>query len=402
MATYGSIRRLCDRHNQVERRVREVESTLAPATFWARAQGNFAITMGSEGQRVNALCDALEALRRQVRGPIVVLNRSVALEQELLRRAQQNQVGRVFPVSRVMRNYDLFFGMEPYKIREIFIEIARMQGTLNVGPLRNYVSAFLEIVARGEPIRLASMLRYAAYTDTELVAYGRSAGVSAQQLDVIQHELAGGQDMRTILRDIQAAFEGITTADCRTGCSLSSERIGNSLVLIRDQSPLTDIFHLCLVKELEVLMQRGSSMAIILNDVDVNRTNQIERLLQRAHTYGNVRLGICSQNLWSMAMGAEQQENVLSSTQSWMIFHGGSERPDDLNHLLESFGSYEYWYPSLGGGAPETFLDQIANTHWEVAMANRLRVRPQDAQRYGLLVTGHQGDMIELYAGVQS
>jgi hypothetical protein len=103
-----------------------------------------------------------------------------------------------------------------------------------------------------------------------------------------------------------------------------------------------------------------------------------------------------------MAMGAEQQENVLSSTQSWMIFHGGSERPDDLNHLLESFGSYEYWYPSLGGGAPETFLDQIANTHWEVAMANRLRVRPQDAQRYGLLVTGHQGDMIELYAGVQS
>ena len=400
MAFFCGVKKKNEKDSAIERNVYESRGALSLSDFWSRTNGhNFLISGGSTERRNQILLSAISDYRRRYRGPIIVLNGSGEFENilvQVLRNVRPNPLGNTVVSTGAYRNYDLFYGMDNYSIREILISAAR-ETTGNTSPVfGDYADAILTILQNRYTPDYHSMRAMSELSNQEIANFGLSCAVDRRHVDCISNGTEGSAFRRT-LEDLGAAFRNIHSAE-ETGFNISRIDNSDTIYVIRTDSASQRLFNMEIAKELEYLRYtRGIDYFLVVNDVSLRKEDELLSVIGAAKS--RERCGICYANVVSAAPGDESKKSLLDNSHSMVVLNSGTEDRKNQEEVLERFGHYDATKTVAGAVLPPGLFHfpGFAGKHVGGSNLNKLRVSVSDMERYEIAVRGDHGDRVSLY-----
>lgn len=397
MAFLGSVARKCRKINSENRDVQEYRTPLQMSNFWNKTSGqNFLISGGTEEQRSQVLSSAIRDYRRRRRGPIIILNGSRSFESTLLPDLKKGSLGKAVVSSGNYQNYDLFYGLSDYVIRDLILTAARDTVGTNIAALGDYTEAFLKVLQAKYTPDFHSMKALADLGDQQIADFGASHGVAGRYLDYLRNGTAGSTFRRT-LEDLGGAFRTIHGAG-ETGCNLSRMDHTDGIYLLWTNSGSTRLFNQVIARELEHLRDtRGIDYFLILNDTNLERNDPLFTVAERAKRQGSC--GICYGDVISEAPEGRERSIFVDNFHSLVVLHSGAEDHTDQETILGKYGKYRHAEVVRGVGyGPGLFhAPGTAAPHAGMSYQEKQRVTVQDMKGFQIAVRGDRGDQVSLY-----
>ena len=402
---------------QAERRCKEYNAkrdvykhgfwdSASAAAYWEKCtvDGNFLINGGNEYQRADMLVEKLAYIHQSSALPVILLTCSDVTEEVVVDAAMQNCFGRAKVSSSQHKNYHPFYGLEPEQLHSLFMNAAIKLGKGNTDDLSNYVRAFITIGSVYYSPTLASleMLDKSYPKADKLEEAGKDAGVDPVHTDAIHNYPGGAAVVRDILKKLRSCYSNIGTKEADNPFSIVDGCENGLFMCINVNSPERELMNICLAEELKQLLGRGRRFHLIFDNVPLCNDELYAQLLVAKSTSGGA-VGICDENVAARTANVSADNvtgSLLSNISQFVIFHTGEETDSDLTQMLSAMGVYTHSEVQVGGG--HGWLDPTHHVNYTVvSVGERPRVRPEDMDGYGVLLSGHNRRTVHLYRKIK-
>lgn len=369
----------------------------------ASASGSFLIAGANDKKRTRILCSAIWQFKRRFPHiPIIILNDSEELEDELIYLKENNKIDGLVFSNPLNPNYEPLLGMCPEKITDLIFEIAQIRGATDCSHLSAYTQAVLStLTLHCDVLSLTSINQFLSTFDGKEIYSLAKGNLSSDQVDVLYNQLGSSQLRDTIHYMMSVYHESsISNSDyhisiCRT------VRTSSNIHCIRVSSE-ADLHPLCLTYELNAALKTGDNFLIIVNlcSFSSNFAKFIEKVMSRPHCMVGVSLSGTTASWKSF-------ENLPPFRYRMIFTH-------DLTHsvlekLLNDYGTYEHKtveqlpFVTATDGETSAYSSCKSNLPTKVVSDSRPRVSTTDTLRRPIILSGHRKkNKIEIVRYVRS
>ncbi len=381
---YSKVQSICDKHNKEARMVRHVR-TYSPDNFFALPVGNHLITGGADNQRRAALCAMIRNHRQKMRSPMIIFSESPTLCSELISMANAGETGKLYVCSGAYRNYDFFHKMSLNQIVDYFTEISQLMNYGDARELANYAGAFLRILEKAAPVKLATIVQFANNTDDMILELAQRYGLYSES-DIIRASAGGGISFRRLITSTEEAFFEITTSDCDTGFNIAEAAGRDCMVLIDTNTKNYELLAAYFVRELKDVSTKP--FTVVFDQCSLLNNTKLSELVNMLKQRGNINVVISHENV--MALPGEE---VFKNFNKFVVFLNGMAPSQDIQKILtECFGEYQHFEPSKTVTTPARLFFNPKKAEGDgIITFTKPKVRLEEEIGYSVGLYGHNG-----------
>lgn len=397
MALRAAVQAECDRNNQLYRQVRPIPN-FSESQFWRNGQlGDFLITGGKQNEMASAVISfTQESIRRQLK-PVIILDGTGTLEQDLIRLYTSNTGnrsartrGRLRVYSQSYRGYDVFGGMDSYIVLRFLQDATRNRPRgSEISPA--YIEAFLETVSRAIPLSLEGMLQLAKRTDDEISRIALRIGIAQRFIEVLNAPDQDSRNFRSFLAEMRNAFSNIWAKGIVAGNNITADTERGGIIYINAQSSNPALFNKYFSTVLDhISNSRYMLFDVVLYGVTLHQNDGLLDHVENAMRRSNETVGICYSNMASLI---HQYPFICNMPRQIVYASNINMVPSEL---LSSYGSYPFHFPKKS--FQKGINLGILTFDWDIGITSKDRIAPPDfnedhlyRRRIRRIMKGHNG-----------
>ncbi len=394
MAMRFVVQAECDRMNRRNRNV-SYRSSFPEDRFWRDIRtGDFLITGGEQMERSQAVLSYVRTILSSSKRTIIILDGTGGLESSLISMysgTPKTGRGTLYVYSPTHKGYDVFGGMDPYTVLQFLTEVtARQPRGSEISPA--YMEAVLAVVKTVTSLTMENIRKLLTKKDDEILQIARRAGIAQHYIDVLANPGSNGQNFRAFFPNLELVFSNIWSRNTAEGHNIVRDISAGGVIYINAQSKRPELFYKYFGIVLDYIgASQYSRFDTIFYEISLRSSYGLLEHIEGAMQRTNETIGICSGNI---APVVQQCPFVVDIPIHILYTRGGTMLP---TAIVQKYGTYDFCFPKRvfrDGMLPSLF-------NWEIGMAKRDRIMPQDMNEQGVskLMKGHNGEEIVLVRG---